>query len=152
MIRWGKFFVAALVTALISYGAAAQGDSHADRIAAAQKLLKVQSMETLMMEMDEGISQSMPVEHRKMFLEMIGKEYDIPALESAAMNAMVKIFTAKEINALAVFYGSPEGQSIQRKMSPYMAELMPVVQKAALEAVQRYMQKMQNQQRAPQPR
>jgi hypothetical protein len=154
MIRLSKFFVVAIVSTLISYSALAQGagDSHADRVAAAQKLLKVQSMETLMMEMADGISQSMPPEHRKMFIEMIGKEYDIPMLESAAMNAMVKIFTAKEINALAVFYGSSEGQSIQRKMSPYMAELMPVVQKAALEAVQRYMQKLQNQQRAPQPR
>lgn len=149
-----KFFVVVVTAAFISCTALAQGagDSHGDRIAAAQKLMKVQSMEVLMMEMADGISKNMPAEQRGMFLEMIRKEFDIPALESAAMNAMVKIFTAREISALAAFYGSPEGQSIQRKMGPYMAEVTPLVQQAAMEAVQRYLQKMQSQQRAPQPR
>lgn len=154
MARAGRTVVAvglALMLALPASAALAQGagDAHADRVAAAQRLLKAQSMESLMMDIAAGMGAAMPEEQRAAFIDMIRNEFDITAVESAVMNSMVRIFTAAEINALADFYGSPEGQSIQKKMGPYMAEVAPLMQQAALEAMQRYLQKHRNMQRAP---
>jgi hypothetical protein len=54
---------------------------------------------------------------------------DIPALEKAATEAMVKHFTVREINALADFHGSPEGRSVMKMFGAYMAEVMPATQR-----------------------
>lgn len=158
MARWSGALVALMLAvamlALAPVGAAmaqGAGDTHGERVAAAQRLLKVQRMETMMMDIAEGMTSSLPPEQRQVFLEAFRQEYDIAALESAAMNALVKLFTAREIDAMATFYGSPEGQSIQRKMGSYMAEVQPVIQRTAVQAVQRYMQKQQGQPR-PAPR
>jgi len=140
---WTVAFPAfALALALvIEYPAQAQsGDSQSDRVAAAQRLLKVQRMETMMNEMANAIANTLPPAERDTFRNMLMADLDVASLEAAATNAMVKIFTTQEIVAMATFYGSPEGQSIQRKMAPYMAEIMPILQAATLKAAQRYIE------------
>ena len=131
-------FALALVLALPVH--AQGGDSQADRVAAAQQLLKVQRMETMMNEMANAIAETLPPGERDSFRKILKEDLDVATLESAASNAMVKIFTARELLAMATFYGSPEGQSIQRKMAPYMAEIMPILQAATLKAAQRYIE------------
>lgn len=133
-------FVLALGLALAIPAQAQSGDSQADRVAAAQQLLKVQRMETMMNEMANAIADTLPPGERDSFRKILKEDLDVATLESAASNAMVKIFTARELLAMATFYGSPEGQSIQRKMAPYMAEIMPILQAATLKAAQRYIE------------
>jgi hypothetical protein len=41
------------------------------------------------------------------------------------LNAMVKNFTADELNALADFYGSPVGKSAMAKFPGYLGDVMP---------------------------
>ncbi len=46
-----------------------------------------------------------------------------------AAEGLVRHFTAAELTALAHFYGTPEGQSIMNKMGPYMADVLPELQR-----------------------
>jgi hypothetical protein len=57
------------------------------------------------------------------------KKVDIQVLEREAKQGLVRHFTAKEINAVANFYGSPEGRSIMKKFGVYIAELQPIIQR-----------------------
>lgn len=136
----GVLAALALALALAAMPAAAQ-DSQADRVAAARELLKVQRMDTMMNEMATAIAETLPPAERESFRQVLMEDLDIATLESAATNAMVKTFTTSEIRAMAQFYGSPEGQSIQRKMGPYMAEIMPILQAATMKAAQRYIER-----------
>ena len=40
---------------------------------------------------------------------------------------MAKHFTTEELNALAEFYGSPQGQSIMNKFGAYMADTQIII-------------------------
>jgi len=139
-MAWVRGVLTAMALAVAAVPAAAQ-DSQADRVAAAKELLKVQRMDTMMNEMAAAIAETLPPAEREPFRQMLMEDLDIATLESAATNAMVKTFTTGEIRAMARFYGSPEGQSIQRKMGTYMAEIMPILQAATMKAAQRYIER-----------
>jgi hypothetical protein len=47
--------------------------------------------------------------------------------ERFMLDVMTKHFTAPELDALARFYGSREGQSIMKKFGPYMADVLPFI-------------------------
>jgi hypothetical protein len=59
-------------------------------------------------------------------------------IEVALVDAMVKHFTAAELEALAGFYGAPLGKSILRKMPVYMGEVMPAINEIMMERVEMY--------------
>jgi hypothetical protein len=48
---------------------------------------------------------------------------------------MVKNFTTEELKALADFYGSPIGKAAMKKIGPYMADVMPIVQAEVMKAM-----------------
>jgi hypothetical protein len=52
---------------------------------------------------------------------------DTDELATIAIAAMVKNFNTDELNAMANFYGSPEGKSILAKYPAYIAEVMPAM-------------------------
>ncbi|HUQ08876.1 MAG TPA: DUF2059 domain-containing protein, partial [Steroidobacteraceae bacterium] len=59
--------------------------------------------------------------------------------KQAMLISMVKYFTTRELDAMAKFYGSPEGKSSLEKFGPYMADVMPMIQaemQHAMEAAQ----------------
>ncbi len=63
----------------------------------------------------------------------------IQMFSEAMQAAMVKHFTAAELNALADFYGSPVGKSAMAKFPAYMGDLTPLItaemQRAVAEAM-----------------
>jgi len=56
-------------------------------------------------------------------------------IRSKILDLMAKHFTVDELNAMAGFYGSPIGQSINSKFPDYLAETNTVVQKSIMEAL-----------------
>ena len=66
------------------------------------------------------------------------KYFRIGVLERAVVSSMVRHFTVRELNALADFYGSPEGRSAMNKFGAYMADVMPVIQQEMERAMDEY--------------
>jgi hypothetical protein len=49
-------------------------------------------------------------------------------LRTIALDTMVEVFSAEELDALATFYGSPVGQTIVTKFPVYIAKVMPAIE------------------------
>jgi len=70
---------------------------------------------------------------------VFGKHVRVDAIKEATLITMVKHFTTRELDAMANFYGLPEGKSALAKCGPYMADVMPMIQSEiqhAMEAAQ----------------
>lgn len=103
-------------------------DTPANREKEADRYLTVSPPGEMMTEMVNVASKKMPAGDKEKFVEMMTKNFDIASLTKAMKESLVKVFTAEEIKALADFHGSPTGKSATRKMSLYMAEMMPAIQ------------------------
>ena len=86
--------------------------------------------------MTEKLASSIPEGQRDMFRSMMTKHLDLKALTDAQKAALVKVFTAGEIESMKNFYGSADGKSVLKKMSSFMAEIMPTVQSQLMKAAQ----------------
>jgi hypothetical protein len=95
----------------------------------------------------EKISTAMPPDQRGMFVSLMTKQLDFKALTEAMRGAMMKIFTADELSALADFYSSPQGKSAMSKMGDYMAELMPIMSAQMAKAQGAVIEEMMKQQK-----
>ena len=62
------------------------------------------------------------------------------SVEATTQAALVKHFTADELNALADFYGSKHGASAMAKFGAYMADVIPPLRTE----IQRGMRDVQN--------
>ena len=125
-------------------------DTEENRMVAAERYLKAQPMEPMMRETAEKMAAQMPPDARQMFKDAMMNELDIPKVEELTKKAMAKNFTLSEINAMADFYGSPEGTSVMKKFPQYMADLMPTVQQETMAAMQKAMTKVGEAQQAGQ--
>ena len=113
----------------------APADTPANRLAAAQRYLKaVPPMEMVNQTVDQLAAQ-LPEDRRDEFKKTLAKVLSSDRIEKITLDAIVKHFTVKEINALTAFYGSPEGRSITKKFSSYMADVMPVIQQELTKVV-----------------
>lgn len=76
-----------------------------------------------------------PEKDRKPFMEIM----ESPDIEKEAnrlmLDGLVKNFTVGELNAMVIFYGSPEGQSALKKFGPFMAAVMPQIQEKVKEGL-----------------
>ena len=92
--------------------------------------------------MAKGIAESAALtgEDREAFLDFMKKAFRVEVIKESMLLAMVKHFTADELNALADFYSTPEGQAVLRKMGSYMGDLMPIIQAEAEHALHLRMQ------------
>jgi hypothetical protein len=80
--------------------------------------------------LDQSISvgaRSQDPQHAEQAAVLIKKHLRTDVIVSVMLNAMVKNFTADELNALADFYGSPIGKSAMAKFPSYMGDVMPGV-------------------------
>ena len=103
-------------------------DTPANRLAAAKRYLKsVPPMEMVQESVDQ-LSVRLPEDRREDFKQALAKVLQSERIEKITLDAVTKHFTVREINALAAFYGSPEGRSITKKFSTYMADVMPSIQ------------------------
>ena len=110
-------------------------DNPENRIAAAKKSLEAMPPKELLQGMAARFAPNLPEKDRKAFLEVM----DSADLEKAATRimeeGMTKNFTVGELNAMAAFYGSPEGKSAAKKFGPYMAGVMPQIQQEVKKAM-----------------
>ena len=139
--------LALLATSMPGWTADA-ADTVETRKAAAERYLKATDMGALIESGLEAGIQTLSPDQRREFMEIARRHIRIDALEALALAAMVKNFTTRELDALASFYGSPEGRSAMAKMGNYMADVMPIVQ-AEMERVGREIQAEYESKRVP---
>jgi len=124
-----------LATTGLSVRASDRDDSPALREAAAQRYLKAVPVQKMIDDMLIGVMKSVPAEKQTGFDAFIRKTLRPDFIERVSIQAMVKTFTALEINAMTSFYDSPEGRSVQAKMGTYLAEIMPLLQQEMMRAL-----------------
>ena len=127
--------VVACVFALSSSTALA-GDTLEERTAATRNYLKAVPVNSMVQDLTSEMLKSVPPEQKNEIEALLKKALDPKFLESLTIETMPKHFTSKEINAMATFYGTPEGASIMKKFGAYMADIMPAIQTQVIEALQ----------------
>jgi len=120
--------------------AAHQADTPANRRAAAERYLKVAPMGAMMDDTIEETARSLPADRRAAFVAFMKHAVRVDVVRRAALKSMVRHFTADELDAMAAFYGSPEGRSALKKFGAYMSDMAPVIQQEMLRAYQQYRQ------------
>ncbi|MCC7173599.1 MAG: DUF2059 domain-containing protein [Bryobacterales bacterium] len=108
--------------------ATAVADTPANRLAAARRYLKAVPPLEMVQDSVDRLTAQLPEDQRAEFREALARVLQSERIEKITLDAIVKHFTVREINALAAFYGSSEGRSISKKFSAYMADVMPAVQ------------------------
>ncbi len=119
--------ILATVCILIGTPASAQ-DTAESRMAAAQRYDAVASFDDLMEKTAEQVAQSLPQEQRDAFIQTMNSMLDAKRLRQFYFRQLTATFTTAELDALAEFYGSTEGQSIILKFPKFMAVVLPVIQ------------------------
>ena len=127
-----------LITLLAVPGAFGQqvADTPANRLAAAKRYLKAVPPSEMVADTLERVAGQIPEDRREEFKKALSKVVSSARIEALTLEAVTKHFTVKEINALAAFYGSPEGRSITKKFGAYMADVMPTIQEELSGAVE----------------
>ena len=118
-------------------------DTPANRLAAAQRYLKAVPPSEMVADTLDRVASQVPEDRREEFKKALTKVVSSERIEALTLQAVTKHFTVKEINALAAFYGSPEGRSITKKFGDYMADVMPAIQEelsAAMEEIHKEIQ------------
>jgi Uncharacterized protein conserved in bacteria (DUF2059). len=103
-------------------------DTPANRLAAAKRYLQAVPPAEMVADTVDRVAAQLPEERREEFKKALSKVVSSERIEALTLQAVTKHFTVKEINALAAFYGSPEGRSITKKFGDYMADVMPAIQ------------------------
>jgi len=110
-------------------------DTESNRIEQAERYLASTPPAELMEDVAKNISKTMPPKQGQELEDILLNHLDINVLSDVMKAAMVKNFTANELEALADFYEKPLGKSAMKKMGLYMADVMPTVQTLILAAV-----------------
>ena len=128
-----------LLFALTAY-ASDTSDTPEARLKAAKRYLEVIPMSEMIENSINEMARQIPPEKRDEFIRFMKKGMRVEFLEKLALDSIVKIFTAEELNTLADFYGSEVGKSIMRKFGEYMGEVMPALQQELRRVVQELQQ------------
>jgi hypothetical protein len=118
---------ALLLLPWVAVSAADVEDTPETRMAAAQKYLAATDFSNLM---DAGIRaglQGVPEDKKDELFVLTKRHLDYERVAKLATAAMVKNFTTRELNALAAFYGSPDGKSALAKFPAYLGDVMPAL-------------------------
>ncbi|NIY76624.1 DUF2059 domain-containing protein [Thalassospira sp. HF15] len=129
--------LAFLTVVALSNPTFAQDTSEA-KLEAAERYAKIFNLPQMMNETVGQIALTVPEDKRQEFIQFMSQALDMQKLESLIVTSMTEHFTTNELNALADFYGSPEGVSIVKKMPVYMASTMPRIQSAVLQAAKKF--------------
>jgi hypothetical protein len=108
-------------------------------MAAAKRCYVAMDKDKLMDETLRATVARLPEDKRDEVFALAKAHLRTDELSAIATAAMVKNFNTDELNAMANFYGSPEGKSILAKYPAYIAEVMP----AMLAEIQREVREMQ---------
>ncbi len=109
-------------------------DTPANRKIAAERYMTVVSMENMMSDVITQSAKNIPEQQRSRFINLMTQYVRLDVLKRQALSSMIKHFSVKELNALADFYGSPEGQSAVKKLGVFMADVTPLIQQEIFRA------------------
>jgi hypothetical protein len=121
----------ALVLMLPSIPAGAQGD----RRSAAEAYARVVDYRLLIEKAATGRAAALRASEREAFIEFVTEEVDFDMTRFYATSAMVELFEASELQALASFAATPEGRSALAKLPALGAVLSPIVERQIDDAV-----------------
>ena len=110
-------------------------DTPANRLAAAKRYLKAVPPMEMVWETLSQLANQIPEERREEFKKALTQVVTSERIEKITLDAITKHFTVREIDALSAFYGSPEGRSITKKFTAYMADVMPAIQKELADVI-----------------
>ena len=116
-----------LLALLLSFSlpAFALEDTPQNREQQADRYLAAAPPQSMMSDMAAKMAETLPEEQRNQFKALMTKHLDLGRVTAAIKAAMIKTFSADELQALADFYGSDVGKSAMAKMGTYMSEVMP---------------------------
>ncbi len=117
-----------ILLAACSLPSAFAADDDNERRIAAERYLQVADVPKMMRDMTRNMAQTLPESQREGFQRLMSQHVRLRVVEDLMLGAMQKHFTPRELNAMADFYGSPEGRAILDKFGPYMADIMPGIQ------------------------
>ena len=107
-------------------------DSDADLKMAANRYMETVDLDKLMKDTTTQIAATLPQEIRSDFITQM-TAFDTNWMSEVMLQAMTRVFSVPELNALADFYGSPAGRSVMAKMPEYLAVTMPSIQQRIVE-------------------
>jgi hypothetical protein len=111
-------------------------DNPENRAVVAKQYLEIMKPKEMLQSVAGRVVPRLPEQDRKSFTDIMNS----PDIEKAAyritLDGLVKHFTVGELNAMLVFYGSPDGQSAAKKYGSYLGEIMPQIQQEVKKAVE----------------
>jgi hypothetical protein len=127
-----SLFVGALALLLMlpSSSAGAQGD----RRSAAEAYARIVDYPLLIQSAATRRAAELPASEREAFIAFIADEVDVDMTRFYAISAMVDVFEASELEALASFAATPEGRSALAKLPALGAILNPIVERQIKDA------------------
>jgi hypothetical protein len=131
-----SWFVGALALALVllSLPAGAQGD----RQAAAEAYARIVDYPLLIEKAATRRAAELPASEREAFIAFLTEEVDFDMTRFYATSAMVELFEASELQALASFAATPEGRSALAKLPALGAILNPIVERQIEDAARNF--------------
>lgn len=131
-----RFRTAVLLLAMASvFSPVSAQDTQVTRQAAMERYLQAVPMTQMMEDTYAEMAKQVPLERREEFVGAMRQFVRIDEIEKIARRAMLKTFTAEELNALADFYSSPHGASTMKKFGVYMGDVMPSLMQEIQRAV-----------------
>jgi hypothetical protein len=124
----------AFVLMLPSILAGAQGD----RRSAAEAYARVVDYRLLIEKTATRRAAELPASEREAFVEFVTEEVDFDMTRFYAISAMVDLFEASELQALASFAATPEGRSALAKLPALGAILNPIVERQIDDAARNF--------------
>jgi hypothetical protein len=120
-------FVGAIAVAMSLPNLPASAQS--DRRSAAEAYARVVDYPLLIEKAATQKAADLPASEREAFIEFITKEVDFDMTRFYAISAMVDLFEASELQALASFAATPQGRSALAKLPALGAILNPIVER-----------------------
>jgi hypothetical protein len=128
--------VCALALALILPGLPA--DAQSDRRSAAEAYARVVDYPLLIEKAAARRAAELPAAEQEAFIAFITREVDFDMTRFYAISAMVDLFEASELQALASFAATPEGRSALAKLPALGAVLNPIVERQIEDAARKF--------------
>ncbi len=140
-----RILLPALVPVCLAAAPAIAGDrpdTPENRVAAAKTYLKLVPVERMADRVAGNVLLLIPEEKRGLFRQGVSEGLAAADIETIMVKIVAKHFTAAEIEAMTAFYGSAEGQAIERKLKGYMADIslhvIPIIQKSVTEVMEKH--------------
>jgi hypothetical protein len=113
-------------------------NAQSDRRAAAEAYARIVDYPLLIEKAATRRAAELPASEREAFIEFITDEVDFEMTRFYAISAMVDLFEASELQALASFAATPEGRSALAKLPALGAVLNPIVERQIEDAERRF--------------